>query len=40
MLYSKNQNSIDGDLAFDVEHPITGEFRVSPKGEFITYFTD
>jgi len=40
MLYSTNQNSIDGDLAFDVEHPITGEFRVSPTGEFITYFTD
>ena len=40
MLYSTNQNSIDGDLAFDVEHTITGEFRVSPTGEFITYFTD
>jgi len=40
MLYSTNQNSVNGDLAFDVEHPITGEFRVSPTGEIITYFTD
>lgn len=40
IIYNTNQNSVDGDLAFDVEHPITGEFRVSPTGEFITYFTD
>ena len=40
MLYSTNQNSVDGDLALDVEHTITGEFRISPTGEFITYFTD
>jgi hypothetical protein len=40
MLYTTNQNSVDGDLAFDVEHPVTGEFRVSPTGEIITYFTD
>jgi hypothetical protein len=40
LLYTTNQNSVDGDLAFDVEHPITGEFRVSPTGEIITYFTD
>jgi len=40
LLYSTNQNSVDGDLNFDVEHPITGEFRVSPTGEIITYFTD
>lgn len=40
LLYTTNQNSVKGDLAFDVEHPITGEFRVSPTGEIITYFTD
>lgn len=40
LLFTTNQNSVDGDLAFDVEHPITGEFRVSPTGEIITYFTD
>jgi hypothetical protein len=40
MLYNTNQNSVNGDLAFDVEHPITGEFRISPTGEIITYFTD
>ena len=40
LLFNTNQNSVNGDLAFDVEHPITGEFRVSPTGEIITYFTD
>jgi hypothetical protein len=40
LLFTTNQNSVNGDLAFDVEHPITGEFRVSPTGEIITYFTD
>lgn len=40
LLYKTNTNSINGDLNFDVEHPITGEFRISPTGEIITYFTD
>lgn len=40
IIYNTNQNSVNGDLDFDVEHPITGEFRVSPTGEIITYFTD
>ena len=40
MLYNTNQNSVNGDLAFDVEHTITGEFRLSPTGEILTYFTD
>jgi len=29
-----------GDLKFDVEHPITGEYRLSPTGDIIVYFTD
>ena len=29
-----------GHLNFDKEHPVTGEFRVSPIGEYIIYFTD
>jgi hypothetical protein len=29
-----------GDLQFDVEHPITGEYRLSPTGDIIAYFTD
>lgn len=40
LLYSTNTNSTNGDLNFDVEHPITGEFRLSPTGEIIVYFTD
>lgn len=40
LLFKTNQTSVDGDLNFDVEHPITGEFRLSPTGEIITYFTD
>jgi hypothetical protein len=29
-----------GHLNFDIDNPITGEFRVSPTGEIIIYFTD
>ena len=29
-----------GHLNFDIDNPITGEFRVSPTGEIIVYFTD
>lgn len=32
--------SVKGHLNFDLEHPITGEFRVSPTGEVLIYFTD
>lgn len=39
-LYGTNTNSANGDLAFDLEHPITGEYRVSPTGEILVYFTD
>lgn len=29
-----------GHLNFDIDNPITGEFRLSPTGEIIVYFTD
>ena len=32
--------STKGHLNFDKEHPVTGEYRVSPTGEVIIYFTD
>ncbi len=35
-----NPGSAIGDLNFDLEHPITGEYRISPTGEVIVYFTD
>ena len=35
-----NPTSVKGHLNFDLNHPITGEFRVSPTGEVLIYFTD
>jgi hypothetical protein len=35
-----NPSSTIGDLNFDLENPITGEYRISPTGEVIVYFTD
>ena len=29
-----------GHLNFDIDNPVTGEFRLSPTGEIIVYFTD
>ena len=39
-LYTTNTTSSKGHLNFDIDNPITGEFRVSPTGEVIVYFTD
>jgi hypothetical protein len=35
-----NPGSTIGDLNFDLENPIIGEYRISPTGEVIVYFTD
>ena len=40
LLYNTSVGAAKGHLAFDTEHPITGEFRLSPTGEVIVYFTD
>lgn len=40
LLYTTTVGALKGHLAFDTEHPITGEFRLSPTGEILTYFTD
>lgn len=40
LLYSTTVGALKGHLAFDIENPITGEFRLSPLGEVIVYFTD
>ena len=39
-LLTTSTGDADGHLNFDVNNPITGEFRVSPTGEIIIYFTD
>lgn len=40
LLFKTGPGNPNGDLAFSVEYPITGEFRVSPLGEILVYFTD
>jgi hypothetical protein len=39
-LLSTSTGDAAGHLNFDIDNPITGEFRVSPTGEIIIYFTD
>jgi hypothetical protein len=39
-LLTTNTGELTGHLNFDIDNPITGEFRVSPTGEIIVYFTD
>lgn len=40
VLLLTSPTSVTGHLNFDKEHPVTGEFRVSPLGNNIVYFTD
>jgi hypothetical protein len=40
LLLETNIGDANGNLNFDINNPITGEFRVSPTGEIIVYFTD
>ena len=46
LYYTTDRNTLTGvesslgDLNFDTNHPITGEFRLSPLQENIVYFTD
>jgi hypothetical protein len=46
LYYTTDKNTLTGavnplgHLNFDTEHPVTGEFRVSPAQEELVYFTD
>ncbi len=39
-LFTTTTSDVKGHLNFDIDNPITGEFRLSPTGEVIVYFTD
>jgi hypothetical protein len=39
-LLTTTTGDLAGHLNFDINNPITGEFRLSPTGEIIVYFTD